>query len=87
MTKEKYCQSCGMAMGATDEQYGTNADGNKNQDYCSYCYDKGAFTADCTMEQMIEFCVPHMAAPESGFTETQARDMMQKHFPAMKRWR
>lgn len=26
---EKYCQSCGMPMGNTDELYGTNADGKK----------------------------------------------------------
>lgn len=45
--EEKYCQSCAMPMGETDEMYGTNSDGTKNLDYCKYCYQNGKFTADC----------------------------------------
>ena len=86
MVKEEYCQSCGMPMGQTDEHYGTEADGSKSADYCQYCYDKGAFTGDCTMEQMIEICVPHVVQ-NAGMTEQQARDMMKQHFPMLKRWR
>ena len=35
---QKFCQCCGMPMGDTDELYGTNADGSKNEEYCKYCY-------------------------------------------------
>ena len=52
-----FCQSCAMPM-MKDEDYGTNQDGSKNEEYCTYCYQSGAFTADITMEQMIEACVP-----------------------------
>jgi hypothetical protein len=38
------------------------------------------------MEEMIEFCVPHMATAESGMTEDQARSMMREFFPTLKRW-
>ncbi|MDR2939528.1 MAG: zinc ribbon domain-containing protein, partial [Clostridiales bacterium] len=31
--EEKYCQSCGMPMVLTNEEYGSNADGSKNEDY------------------------------------------------------
>ena len=58
----KFCQCCGMPMGETDELYGTNADGSKSEDYCKYCFEKGAFTFQGTMEEMVEICVPHMAA-------------------------
>ncbi len=85
--EEKYCQSCGMPMGETDEIYGTKADGGKNTDYCKYCYDNGAFTSDCTMDEMIEICVPHMASPESGMSEEKARSMMKGFFPELKRWK
>ena len=85
--EEKFCQSCGMPMGATDEMYGTNADGSKNEDYCKYCLENGAFTADCTMDEMIEFCVPHMASAESGMSEDDARKMMKETFPSLKRWK
>lgn len=81
--EQKFCQSCGMPMGDTDEHYGTNADGTKSTDYCKYCYDSGTFTTDCTMEEMIEECIPHM----EGMPEDQARSMMQQFLPALKRWK
>ncbi len=83
---DKYCQSCGMPMGETDELYGTNSDGDKSGDYCKYCYENGAFTTDCTMEGMIEFCVPHMTSSNSGMSEDEARGMMKNFFPSLKRW-
>ena len=73
-------------MGETNEMYGTNADGSQNRDYCKYCYDKGAFTSNTTMEEMIEFCVPHMATPETGITADEARSRMREFFPKLKRW-
>lgn len=85
--EERFCQSCGMPMGDTDALYGTEADGSKSGDYCHYCYEKGAFLSACTMEEMIEQCVPAMATPESGWTPEQARDGMRKWFPTLKRWR
>ena len=81
--EEKYCQSCAMPMGETNELYGTETDGSKNEDYCIYCYKDGKFTADCTMEQMIEFCVPHM----TEYSPEEARNMMQQCFPQLKRWK
>ncbi len=80
----EFCQSCGMPLD-NKEVLGTNADNTKNEDYCKYCFEKGSFTSDCTMEEMIEFCVPHMT--ETGMSEEQARSMMREFFPAMKRWR
>lgn len=85
--REEYCQSCGMPMGETDEFFGTNSDGTKNGEYCKYCYDQGAFLADCTMEQMIEGCIPHMVDAHNGMTEEQARAMMQEYMPQLKRWK
>lgn len=85
--EERYCQSCGMPMGDTEEMYGTNGDGSKNGDYCKYCYDKGAFTADCTMDEMIEFCVKPMVSSCPDLTEEKARGMMREFFPSLKRWK
>ena len=85
--EERYCQSCGMPMGATDELYGTEADGTKSKDYCSYCYDKGSFKADCTMDEMIEFCIGPMISNNSEMTEEKARTMMKGFFPSLKRWK
>ena len=83
---EKHCQSCGMPMGVTNEMYGTNADGNKNEDYCKYCFESGAFTSDSTMEEMIEICIPHVVSAHAGMSEDNARKMMCEFFPTLKRW-
>ena len=48
MKKEnKFCQSCGMPLKKDPTRGGTNADGSKNDKYCSYCYQNGAFTVEC----------------------------------------
>lgn len=84
---QKFCQCCGMPMGDTDELYGTNADGGKHDEYCQYCFQNGEFTFKGTMEEMIELCVPHMAAANPNMTEEQSRNAMREWFPTLKRWR
>ncbi len=86
MENTKFCQSCAMPL-AKPEDYGTNADGSQNQDYCGYCFQGGAFTApEMTMEQMIGFCAPYMAENTPGMTEAEARKQMEGFFPTLKRW-
>ncbi|MDR1841934.1 MAG: zinc ribbon domain-containing protein [Holophagales bacterium] len=82
-----FCQSCAMPMGKTDEMRGTNADGSKSEDYCIYCFENGAFLQDFTMDEMIEFCVPHMVSGNPGMSESEARKMMREYFPTLKRWK
>lgn len=87
MTKENtaFCQSCSMPL--TDDLRGSEADGSKSKHYCKYCYDKGKFTGDMTMEQMIDFCAPLMAKASPGMTEADAKEQMEKFFPQLLRWK
>ena len=41
MGNQKLCQSCSYPL-TNDEDFGTNADGSKNEDYCKHCYVNGA---------------------------------------------
>lgn len=86
---QKFCQSCGMPL-TVNEEKGTNADQNKNEDYCVYCFKDGAFTADCTMDEMIEFCLKHIDEfnkdSEVKYTVEEARTNMKSFFPQLKRW-
>jgi len=34
--EQKFCQSCGMPL--NPEVLGTEKDGSKNEEYCTYCY-------------------------------------------------
>jgi hypothetical protein len=81
-----FCQSCGMPL-SREEDFGNNADGSKNEDYCAYCYKDGKFTQDVTMEGMIDICVPFMVEANEGMTEEEARSSMREWFPTLKRWK
>lgn len=83
---QKFCQSCAMPMDQP-ALHGTNADGTLSEDYCCYCYKDGKFTADCTMEQMIEECAEIMEREVPGTTKDAARTQMQAIFPQLKRWK
>lgn len=87
--KQQLCQSCGMPLKETNK--GTNTDGSLNNDYCSYCYQKGKFTQDFTMSQMIEFCTQFtdQINNETGWdlTPEQAKEQMKLFFPNLKRWK
>ena len=80
----KFCQSCAMPM--TEELYGNNKDSSKNEDYCIYCYENGEFTADISMEEMIDFCLD--IAIDTGMYDdrAEARAQMLSWFPTLKRW-
>jgi hypothetical protein len=79
-----FCQSCSMPL-QKPEDFGTNADGSKNQEYCQYCYQKGKFTEpEISMEQMIEKCtgiMKQMQMPKDQIEKTRL------FIPMLKRWR
>ena len=86
MEDKKFCQRCAMPMEKT-EDFATNADGSKNEDYCCYCYEKGAFFyPEATMEDVIESCLPHVV-PDVFKDEATARAVMNEHFPILKCWK
>ncbi len=86
MKNANYCQSCAMPM-FQEDVFGTNLDGSKNKEYCIHCYEKGNFTANISMEEMIEACVPHMVNANKGMSSEEAKKMMEEVFPKLKRWK
>lgn len=84
---DKLCQSCGMPLGEEAELLGTEKDGSKNAEYCIYCYRDGDFTADLTMEEMINSCVSFMLEAHPALAPAKARAMMGAVLPRLKRWK
>ncbi len=80
--KQRYCQSCGMPL--SDEVT------SDNPDYCKYCFADGKFTQDCTMEQMIDFCVQFVDEFNKNtgqhLTADEYREQLRQYFPQLKRW-
>ena len=79
------CQSCSMMMG--EGEYGYNADGSRNTEYCKFCFPNGKFGKDETMEEMIESCIPFWVNDGDAKTPEEAREKMRKLFPTLKRWK
>jgi hypothetical protein len=73
------------------EDFGTNADGTPNSDYCHYCYQNGAFTRDVTMDEMLETNLQYLdhwnAETGNNFTADRARPMLREFLSTLKRWR
>jgi len=86
--EQNFCQSCGMPL--TEEYFGTNKDGNKSTEYCSYCFKDGEYTADITMDEMIEHCVQYLDEfnkdNDKQLTKEEAIEQMRQFFPHLKRW-
>ncbi len=82
--ENKICQSCGMPLTEND-QFGTNKDGSRNDDYCIYCYKDGEFIDKVTMEEYIEICSKY--GKEADMTEEEMKAHCQKLFPTLKRWK
>ena len=76
------CQSCGMPL--RDDFLAREADGSFNERYCKWCWEDGHFLQDCTMEEMVEHCIPHMPLAQ---TEPDAcRAYMRSLLPTLERW-
>ena len=77
------CQSCGMPL--NDDILAKNTDGSFNEQYCMWCWDGEGFAQDCTMEEMVEQCLPHMPL---GRTDPEAcRAYMRSLLPTLGRWK
>ncbi|MBQ2407501.1 MAG: helix-turn-helix domain-containing protein [Lachnospiraceae bacterium] len=76
------CQCCGMPLG--DDTTSKDPDGNFNEDYCKWCYADGKFKYS-SKEQVIDFCVEHMATEE--WPAEQVRAHMEAVVPGLKHWK
>ena len=82
--KTPICQSCAMPM-TEPKHFGSESLGEPSADYCCFCRQNGAFTADLTMEAMIDKLVGF--ALKMGMTAAEARQMSNDIIPRLKRWR
>lgn len=84
------CQSCSMPL-TCDSLRGTLQDGSLSHDYCINCMVKGEFTANCTLDQMVEQCVSHLnevnALTGTRMTSDEYRGVLTKLLPTLKRWK
>ncbi len=71
MSKGSFCHSCGKPIDKA-EDFGTNADGSKNSDFCQLCFQNGKLThPELTTEQMIEV-VANILARQMNISKERA---------------
>ena len=87
---EVICQSCGMDL-KDFEDFGTNGDDSVHKEYCRYCYQKGSFSHDRTVDEMVEsnlrFLDEYNHEKGLTFTPEQARTELKQHLLTLKRWK
>ena len=80
--RQLICQCCGMPL--DDSATSKSPDGDFNEDYCKWCYADGQFNYT-TKEQLIDFCVQHMAS--EAWPAEQVRAHMESVVPELKHWK
>ena len=79
--RQLICQCCGMPL--DDPTTSKEPDGAFNEEYCKWCYDGGTFRYS-SPEQLIDFCVEHMA--NENWPKEQVRAHMEAVVPNLKHW-
>ncbi len=73
-----------MPMKKDPNHGGTNTDGTKNNNYCSLCYEQGAFTDEFTSsDEMVGFVKEKLS--EMGYGSLK-RWFFTSHIPKLERW-
>ncbi len=89
------CQSCGIPLGEfrdpkTNKEtnnFGTEANGSRAEEWCRFCYHKGAFTkSDITLDDMMKLSIDNMVT-DLGMPEERAIRLANEIIPRLKRWR
>jgi hypothetical protein len=79
------CQSCGMPL-QNEEDFGTNENGSKNNEFCHFCFQNGRFTDEgITMDEKIEKNIN--IAMNMGLSEDKAKEMANNTIPNLRRWK
>ena len=80
--RQLICQCCGMPL--EDATTSREPGGAFNEEYCKWCYTDGTFKYT-SPEQLIEFCVEHMAS--DAWPKEQVRAHMEAVVPNLKHWK
>ena len=80
--RRNICQCCGMPL--EDEITSREPDGSFNEEYCKWCYSGSEFKYN-SAEQLIDFCVEHMAT--EAWPAEQVRAHMEAVVPQLRHWK
>ena len=79
------CQSCGMPLGKDPKNGGTNQDGSKSTEYCSFCFLNGNFVDNETDVKKYQKKLVEIMSSQ-GFWKPMAW-LITRGIPKLKRWK
>jgi len=85
-----YIELCTTKNLENQETKGTNANGGKSEDYCTFCYKNGTFTQNISIDEIIEINLKHLDQwnKNSGQNLTTEENKKQRNIYAKpKRWK
>jgi len=81
----KRCESCGMPLNKDPKGGGSEADGSKSTQYCSICYENGAFVhPDVSAQEFQSNCLDALA--QKGMPRIMAW-LFTRGIPNLPRWK
>lgn len=83
------CQSCGMVL-RDDGDKGTERDGSTCEEYCAFCYQRGAFVRELTMEELwkaICFSWRNGTGRRAAFDQGGGKSRTPGILPTLARWK
>jgi Putative zinc ribbon domain len=87
MDDKTHCQSCGLPLGESFANFGTELDGSASAEYCTLCYQNGSFTnPEQTVDGMVASSVDFMTA-NLGYSVDEATDLSNNVIRKLRRWR
>lgn len=70
-----------------DEDFGTNANESRSEDYCNFCFKNGKFTDEgISLNEKIDKLVK-ISVEQLGMPKDTARFMAEAKLQTLKRWR
>ena len=89
LSEPPVCQSCAMPLMEIAD-FGTNTDDTVTIEFCGHCYQKGAYTHNRSIEEMVEanlrFLDEFNAQNGTSYSEDEARSILKLHLATLKRW-
>jgi hypothetical protein len=83
---DRICQSCCLPLNE-GKLVGTEANGEKSQNYCCHCYKEGNFTQpDATLETILNISARIWADKDPNVTLEEAKVQLKAKMPTLKRW-
>lgn len=82
------CQSCGMNI-EEDLYKGTNIDGSLSTEYCSFCFQKGNFTNNISLDEQVEMGLNYSSEYKEATSEEekdQIKLQVKQYLSNLKRW-